>query len=116
MKMETLIYGVLILFLVILIYFNMASSIIVWNEENSTPGQKVAKCAFIWLIPIIGFLISLRFSRQIFENTLHDNLVPNFLGKWIYDETSYSPNMNRDDNELKMVNGMSTYDHRSHDR
>ena len=62
---------------------------------------------------VIGSLFTLRFSRQIQDNDLHDKLVPGFLAAWIYDESSYNPNRHRDDNDLKTLHGISTFDHGS---
>ena len=97
-------------------YFNIVSSIIVLNETTTAKSRKYAKLFFIWLFPAIGSLFALRFSRQIEENSLHDKFVPVFMGKWIYDEASYNLNKNRDENDLKTVHGISTYDHSSRER
>ena len=109
--MEFIVYGMLVLALATLIYFNGVTTVILFQEANSTSVQKVAKCLFVWLVPVIGFLFSLRFSRQVFENELHDKLIPSLFGNWIYDETTYNPNKNRDDNDFKGIHGISTYGH-----
>ncbi|MDH3762519.1 MAG: hypothetical protein OEU50_16170 [Gammaproteobacteria bacterium] len=109
----TITYAVLLLNLATLIYFNVVATIIVFQETNSASVQKIARYLLVWLLPAIGAFITLRFSRQTCANELHEKLIPAIFGKWIYDETTYNPNRNRDDNDLKGIHGISSYDHGS---
>lgn len=113
MENTLIISGILIV--AILMYFNSVATIITLKESGIGTGVKIARIIFVWLIPIIGFGFTLRFSFQAEESPLHHSLVPAFICKWIYDESIHPANKNRDDNDLKAVNGISTYDHGSRD-
>lgn len=102
----------LVLIFISLLYFNIVTSIIVFQEANSEMSVRFYKLLFVWLIPVIGFLFALRFSRQVFDNDLHDKVIPSFLRKWIYDVTSYNPNKNRNDS-LNGIHGTTSYNHGS---
>ena len=87
----------------VLFYFNTAASIITAREKSLTFGIKISRIAFVWLIPIIGFSFSLRFSHQAAQNKLHYQLVPKLVRNWIYDESVRPPNKNRDDDDFKAI-------------
>jgi len=63
----------------------------------------------VWLIPIVGFSVTLKFSYQENKTKLHKTLFPKFVSNWVYDETKYKHNKIRDDNELKCQTGFRTF-------
>jgi len=98
----------------VLIYFNAVASIVTTKESSLSRPEKISRIIFIWLVPIFGFSLALRFSYQAEESEFHSMLVPKLVANWLYDESTRPSNKNRDDNDLKTVGGFSTYDHGSH--
>ncbi|SFV86780.1 hypothetical protein MNB_SUP05-SYMBIONT-4-1049 [hydrothermal vent metagenome] len=97
--MSKIIIGFLLILVLSVVYLNIAASVIAVQEKDIRHlWIKIARIAFIWLIPIIGFAFILRFTQQAEECHLHYSLIPKFIQNWLYDESIYVPNKNRDDN------------------
>ena len=101
--MEVALITIGTIFLLSLIYLNVVATILIFKEPGTKGIVRVLKCIFIWLIPVIGFSFTLRFSQQVFECELHYKLVPRFVANWIYDDSFPNPNKNRDENDLKAI-------------
>jgi hypothetical protein len=107
---KELLIGFIILFIIFVLYLNIAASIIAVQEKDIRhTGVKIARIAFIWLIPIIGFALILRFTQQAEECHQHYSLIPKFIQNWLYDESIHISNKNRDDNDLKTYSGHSNW-------
>ncbi len=79
-----------------LIYLNFVATLIIFKMPESALGMNILRSLFVWLIPIIGFGFSLRFTQQTFESDLHYRLVPKIVRDWIYDDRFVPDNPNAD--------------------
>ncbi len=108
--MKELLVGFIALFVIFVLYLNIAASIIAVQEKDIRHiWIKIARITFIWLMPILGFAMILRFTQQAEECKLHYSLIPKFVQNWLYDKSVYTPNRNRDDNDLKTHSGHSNW-------
>ncbi len=87
-----------ILALLSLLYLNLVATIIVCKIPGSAGLIKLVRSVFVWLIPIIGFAFTLRFTQQTDECSLHYRLLPKFVQNWIYDDRFVADNPNADHN------------------
>jgi len=87
----------------LLVYFNAVATIIVFKAPGSAIILNIIRSLFIWLIPIIGFAMFLRFTQQSFDCESHYKLVPKFFRNWIYDERLQPANPNADRNDEMAV-------------
>ncbi len=79
-----------------LVYFNTVATVIIFKAPDSLASLNIIRSVFVWLIPVIGFTFSLRFTQQSFECELHEKLVPRIMWNWIYDESLEQANPNAD--------------------
>ena len=86
-----------------LIYLNTVATIIIFKAPDSVVLLNIIRSIIVWLIPVIGFSFSLRFSQQSFNCELHYKLLPGFLRNWIYDERLEPANSNVDRNYRQAV-------------
>lgn len=101
----------------LLVYFNAVATIIVFKAPGSAILLNIIRSIFIWLIPIIGFAMFLRFTQQSFDCELHYKLIPNFIRNWIYDERLQPANPNADRNDRMAVRlGMSEMNQKFRDK
>ncbi len=108
MKYTTI--SIILIFLTSIVYLNIAASIIaVQAKDIRHLWIKIARIAFIWLIPMIGFALILRFTHQAEECRFHYTLIPKFIQNWLYDQTLHQPNKNRDDDDYKAHSGHSNW-------
>ena len=84
--------------LVLVIYFNIVATILVFKAPASAPLFNIFRAMIIWLLPIVGFMLFLRLTRQAYDSDLHYKLVPGFAHRWFYDDSSLADNPNADRN------------------
>lgn len=94
----------------VLLYFNVVTTIILARDPTVARLTKRFQIAIVWLLPIFGFAIALRFSFQSNPTSMHEKLIPSFVGGWIYDETIRKANENRDDSESNERNMANFFD------
>lgn len=97
--MSTFLISVGVITLLLIIYFNAVATIIVFKAPGSAISLNIIRSVFIWLVPVIGFAMLLRFTQQSFDCELHYKLVPKFVRNWIYDERLQPANPNADRND-----------------
>lgn len=97
--MDTFLIIVGAIVLLSLVYLNSVTTIIIFKAPGSAVALNIVRSLFVWLIPVIGFAFSLRFTQQSFDCELHYKLVPKFIRNWIYDDRLEPANPNRDRND-----------------
>ncbi|MCL1142717.1 hypothetical protein [Shewanella gaetbuli] len=104
-------YLVIAFMIVILIlsYLNIIASVIVVKDMATKPAIKAARLAFIWLIPVVGCILTLRFTFQEHETAIHKKCLPRFMTYWVYDESTTKANPLKDDNDLKCQTGFRSF-------
>lgn len=86
-----------------LVYMNTVATVIIFKTPEFHPLFNVFRSLFIWLVPVVGFAFTLRFTKQSHESKLHYVSVPKFIRDWLYDESIISANPNADRNYGKAV-------------
>ena len=97
MELTLITIGVSILLL--LVYLNTVTTVIVFKVPDSVLVFNIFRSAFVWLVPVIGFATMLRFTQQSFDCDLHYKLIPKLLQNWIYDDQFRPANPNADRRE-----------------
>ncbi len=75
-----------------IVYFNLIASLITLLEENISTPVKILRIFIIWILPVLGFAIALRFSYQESESVLHTSAIPKLMRSWIYSDKIQKPN------------------------
>ena len=79
--------------LLFIAYFNLIASLITLLEDNISIAVKIFRIVFIWILPVLGFAMALRFSYQETESVLHTSAIPKIMRSWIYSEKAQKPNL-----------------------
>ncbi len=101
MDIVTAIYLLVGAALLALLYLNLATSLIVLLNHSIAPGTKAARLLIVWLLPVIGFALTLRFSEQANEGQVHRWLIPGVIARWVYTTENRKPNPIRDERERR---------------
>ncbi len=101
--MGTILIAIAFLLGLFLVYMNTVATVIIFKTPEFHLLFNIIRSLFIWLIPIVGFAFTLRFTKQSHESRLHYVSVPKFIRDWLYDETISSANPNADRNYGKAV-------------
>lgn len=94
--MEIFLIGIGFFLGLFLFYMNTVATVIIFKTPEFHLLLNVIRSLFIWLVPVIGFAFTLRFTQQSHESKLHYVSVPRLIRNWLYDESVPKQNPNAD--------------------
>jgi len=80
-----------------LLYINLVATFITAIDPTINGGLKVARIIIVWILPVYGAGLTLRFSEQEHNSKIHRKLIPALFYNWIYSNKAIRPNPNADD-------------------